>query len=53
LSAFDRARERVGDLVKRYERPARSRELLAELRDITTRAARRFGMADLPAASHE
>jgi trimethylamine--corrinoid protein Co-methyltransferase len=47
-SAFDRARERVRDLVTRYQRPARSPELLAELREITLRAARRFGMTDLP-----
>jgi len=48
LSAFDRARERVRDLVRRYERPARSADLLATLREITLRAATRFGMTDLP-----
>jgi len=48
LSAFDRARERARDLVQRYTRPARSPELLAALRGITLRAARQFGMTDLP-----
>jgi trimethylamine--corrinoid protein Co-methyltransferase len=52
-SAFDRARDRVRDLVKRYQRPARSPELLAALREITLRAARQFGMTDLPRAAQD
>ena len=53
LSAFDRAKERARDLVTRYRRPARPPELLAALREITLRAARQFGMTDLPRASHD
>ncbi len=48
-SALDRARDRVRRLIADYERPARSRELRAELRAITTATARRFGMQELPA----
>jgi trimethylamine--corrinoid protein Co-methyltransferase len=48
-SALERARERVGRLVSNYQRPARPRELHAELRAIATAAARTFGMNELPA----
>jgi trimethylamine--corrinoid protein Co-methyltransferase len=47
-TAADRARDRVADLVGRYRRPARDAALLAELKAITTRAAQRFGMEELP-----
>ncbi len=47
-SAFDRASERVDRLVSAYEPAVRSEKLVAELRSITTRAARSFGMENLP-----
>jgi trimethylamine--corrinoid protein Co-methyltransferase len=53
LSAFDRAKERARTLVKRYQRPARPPELLTALREITLRAARQFGMTDLPRAAQD
>ena len=47
-SAFQRAADRVDDLVAKYQAPAVSSELCAELRTITTAAARKFGMMHLP-----
>lgn len=47
-SALDRARTRVNELLAAYDRPPISDELGAELRKIATKAASRFGMAELP-----
>lgn len=48
-TAGERAAERVNSLVASYRPTPMSRELRAELRAIATRAARRFGMSELPA----
>lgn len=47
-TAFERADERVDQLLAGYRRPAISPDLQAELRAITAGAARRFGMDQLP-----
>lgn len=47
-TATARAAERVRELVGGYEPPAMPAELRRELRAITTRAAQRFGMRELP-----
>jgi trimethylamine---corrinoid protein Co-methyltransferase len=47
-SAFDRASERVDRLIGKYVKPEISPDLASELREITTAAARRFGMEVLP-----
>ena len=47
-TAAERAAERVRSLVASYKPVPVSRELRAELRAIATRAARKFGMAELP-----
>jgi trimethylamine:corrinoid methyltransferase-like protein len=46
--AFERARERAGSLLAKYEPPTLPEGLAQELRRIATRAARRFGMDALP-----
>ena len=50
-SAADRARDRVADLVSKYQRPARDAAVLDALRAITTKAAQQFGMNELPKIS--
>jgi trimethylamine--corrinoid protein Co-methyltransferase len=47
-TAFQRAAERVDRLVGKYQQPALSSEICAELRSITKAAARKFGMEHLP-----
>jgi trimethylamine--corrinoid protein Co-methyltransferase len=47
-TAFQRAAERVDRLVEKYQQPALSSEICAELRSITTAAAHKFGMEHLP-----
>jgi trimethylamine--corrinoid protein Co-methyltransferase len=47
-TAFERARDRVNQLVAAYRPSPISDDLRVELREITTRAARRFGMDELP-----
>jgi trimethylamine--corrinoid protein Co-methyltransferase len=47
-SAFERARDRVDRLLAEYRPPERDERLKAELRAIATRAARTFGMDELP-----
>jgi len=47
-TAFERARDRVNQLVAAYRPSPISDDLRAELREITTRAARKFGMDELP-----
>ena len=47
-SAAERAAERVTALVGAYRPTAMPAELRAELRAITTKAARKFGMSELP-----
>jgi trimethylamine--corrinoid protein Co-methyltransferase len=48
-STFQRASERVDQLVAKYQTPPVPVELCAELRTITRSAARKFGMDRLPA----
>lgn len=50
-STFQRASDRARDLVNRYQSPALAPEICAELRSITTAAAGRFGMNQLPPLS--
>ncbi len=47
-SAFERAQDRVHELLATYKPSPISDELRAELRAITTKAAQRFGMDELP-----
>jgi trimethylamine--corrinoid protein Co-methyltransferase len=47
-STFERAHDRSQRLLAAYEPPAREEGLKAELRAIATRAARSFGMDELP-----
>ncbi len=47
-SAFERARDRVNELLKTYQPSPISDELRAELRQMATRTAQKFGMDDLP-----
>ena len=47
-TAFERARDRVNQLVAAYRPSPISDDLRAELREITTRAALKFGMDELP-----
>jgi trimethylamine--corrinoid protein Co-methyltransferase len=47
-SASQRAAGRVQNLLAKYQQPALSSEICAELRLITTKAARKFGMEHLP-----
>ncbi len=47
-TAFERARDRVSQLVAAYRPSPISDDLRVELREITTRAARKFGMDELP-----
>jgi trimethylamine---corrinoid protein Co-methyltransferase len=47
-SAFERARDRVKQVIGAYQPVARDAALLKELRRIATTAARQFGMQDLP-----
>ncbi|HET7011820.1 MAG TPA: trimethylamine methyltransferase family protein, partial [Anaerolineales bacterium] len=53
LSAFERARERAERLIAAYVPPARDPRLKDELREIATRAARTFGMDELPPLPEE
>ncbi len=48
-TAFDRASDRVEQLVAKYQKPAIDPALAAELRSIATAAGRKFGMDALPA----
>ena len=47
-TAWERAKDRVNELLASYEPSPISDELRAELRDITTQAAQKFGMDELP-----
>jgi trimethylamine--corrinoid protein Co-methyltransferase len=47
-TAFERASDRVNQLLAGYEPRPMSRELRSELRNIASGAARRFGMDELP-----
>ncbi|NQU30508.1 MAG: trimethylamine methyltransferase family protein [Anaerolineae bacterium] len=47
-STWDRAQERVDELLKKYEPSPMSEEVKKELRDITTNAANHAGMKKLP-----
>jgi trimethylamine:corrinoid methyltransferase-like protein len=47
-TVLERAKERVGDLLKKYEPPAINEKTKAELRNITEKAAQKFGMQKLP-----
>ncbi len=47
-NTFERAKDRVDELLPTYKPSPISDELRAELRDITTKAAQRFGMDELP-----
>jgi trimethylamine--corrinoid protein Co-methyltransferase len=47
-TAFERAADRVPELLATYRPSPISDELRAELRDIATQAAQKFGMAELP-----
>jgi len=47
-TAFERAADRVNELLATYQPSPISDELSAELRAITTKAARQFGMDELP-----
>lgn len=48
-SAWDRAQERVDELLGKYQSTPMTDEVRKELRNITTRAANEAGMDDLPA----
>lgn len=50
---FERARDRVDELVKTYEPSPVSKEVRKELRSITSKAAKKFGMDELPPLSLE
>ena len=47
-STWDRAQERVDDLLAKYEPSQMSSEIKKELRDIATKAANEAGMKKLP-----
>jgi trimethylamine--corrinoid protein Co-methyltransferase len=47
-TTFERAADRVNELLATYQPSPISDELRAELRDITTKAAQRFGLDELP-----
>jgi trimethylamine:corrinoid methyltransferase-like protein len=47
-NAWERAQDRVQELLAAYEPPPISDALRAELRDIAAKAAQRFGMDELP-----
>ncbi len=47
-STWDRARDRVDELLSKYQPFERSDDVKKELRDITTAVARKFGMNELP-----
>jgi trimethylamine--corrinoid protein Co-methyltransferase len=47
-TAFERAKDRVAELLATYKQPPIPNELRRELRDIATPAARKFGMDKLP-----
>jgi trimethylamine--corrinoid protein Co-methyltransferase len=47
-TAFERATDRVNQLLATYQPSPISDELRAELRDIATKAAQKFGMDALP-----
>ncbi len=52
-SMFDRAGDKVDQLVKSYEPSPLSDDVRTELRKITTKAAQKFGMDELPHISFE
>jgi trimethylamine--corrinoid protein Co-methyltransferase len=52
-STWERAQDRVESLVEQYQPSPISDEVKKELRDITTRAANKFGMEKLPELSYE
>ena len=47
-SSWERAQDRVGELLATYQASSISNEMRAELRKITTHAAQKFGMDQLP-----
>lgn len=47
-TAWERAQDRVNELLATYQPPPISDELRAELRDIATKAGQRFGLDELP-----
>ena len=47
-SSWERAQDRVGELLETYQASSISNEMRAELRKITTHAAQKFGMDQLP-----
>ena len=47
-TTWERAQDRVQELLTTYQPPQLSDELRTELRDITTHAAQKFGMDELP-----
>ena len=47
-SSWERAQDRVGELLATYQSSSISKEMRAELRKITTHAAQKFGMDQLP-----
>jgi trimethylamine--corrinoid protein Co-methyltransferase len=47
-TAWERAKDRVNELLASYQPPSITDELRTELRDIATKAAQRFGMDELP-----
>ena len=53
LSIFERAREKVDQLVDSYEPSPVSSDVRTELRNITLKAAKQFGMDELPKVSFE
>ena len=52
-TTFERAADRVNELLATYQPSPISDELRAELRDITTKTAQRFGLDELPPLSEE
>ncbi|MBW1812037.1 MAG: trimethylamine methyltransferase family protein, partial [Deltaproteobacteria bacterium] len=47
-STWERAQDRVDDLLAKYQPSPMSSEVKKELRDITTKAANKVGMKELP-----
>jgi len=47
-TVLERAEERVGNLLKKYEPLAINEKTKVELRNITEKAAQKFGMQKLP-----
>ena len=52
-TTFERASDRVDELLKAYDTPVLSDDLRKELHSIATREAKRYGMQSLPSLQDE